>query len=83
MAMTYAYVRVGAGIGLGAGHRRGLLGRGLGVRPLGRWFGAARYVFVWLRGSYVPPAQRQLADLIRTAATEGHGPGAEAFDSSG
>ncbi|HXG12997.1 MAG TPA: LysR family transcriptional regulator [Gemmataceae bacterium] len=67
-ALTFAYVRAGAGVGITAGNPRGFLCRGLGVRPLGRWFGAARYVFVWTRGAHVPPAQRELAELIRLNA---------------
>jgi molybdate transport repressor ModE-like protein len=74
-AMTFAYVRAGAGLGITAGHRRGPLARGVGVRPLGHWFGAARFVFVWTRGAYVPPAQRELADLIRAAAAGDPPPG--------
>jgi DNA-binding transcriptional LysR family regulator len=67
-AMTFAYVRAHAGVGITAGHRLGFLCEGLGLRPLGAWFGAARYIFVWLRGGFIPPAQRTLADLIRTSA---------------
>jgi molybdate transport repressor ModE-like protein len=65
-ALTLASVRAGAGIGLTAGPLGGLLSRGLAVRSLRRWFGAARYVFVWPRGAHVAPAQRALADLIRS-----------------
>jgi DNA-binding transcriptional LysR family regulator len=68
-AMTLAYVRAGIGLGIAGGYRRGLLAQGLGVRPLGHWFGAARFVFVWQSGAYVPPAQRELADRIRAAVT--------------
>jgi LysR family cys regulon transcriptional activator len=66
-ALTFAYVRAGAGVGITAGNLRGFLGHGLGVRSLEKWFGAARYVFVWKRGAYVPPAQRELADMIRSS----------------
>jgi DNA-binding transcriptional LysR family regulator len=66
-ALTFAYVRAGAGVGITAGNPRGFLCHGLGVRALGKWFGAARYVFLWARGAYVPPAQRALADLIRAS----------------
>jgi DNA-binding transcriptional LysR family regulator len=74
-AMTLAYVRAGAGVGIAGGYRRGALAQGLGIRPLGRWFGAARFVFVWQRGAYAPPAQRELADLIRAAVAGGDSPG--------
>jgi DNA-binding transcriptional LysR family regulator len=69
-ALTLAYVRVGLGIGITAGHRRGFLGQGLGIRPLRKWFGAARYVFARKRGAYVPPAQQELIDRIREAAQD-------------
>lgn len=69
-AMTFAYVRAGAGIGIAQGHQRGALGRGLGTRSLAHWLGKARYVFVWLRGAYIPPATRALADCIRAAVTD-------------
>jgi DNA-binding transcriptional LysR family regulator len=68
--LTYAYVRAGIGIGIAAGNVRGHLGDGLGVRSLAKWFGAARYVFVWARGAFIPPAQRELADLIRSSLTD-------------
>lgn len=67
IVMTYAYVRSGAGIGIAVGNPSGFLCQGLGLRSLRQWFGAARYVFVWRRGAYVPPAQRALADLIRSS----------------
>jgi DNA-binding transcriptional LysR family regulator len=63
--MVFAYVRGGAGVGVTAGNPRSFLCQGLGVRSLGRWFGAARYVFVWLRGAAVLPAQREFAETIR------------------
>jgi molybdate transport repressor ModE-like protein len=66
-SLTVAYVRAGAGVGITAGNRRGPQWAGVGARPLGHWFGAARYVFVWVRGAHVPPAQRALADRIRAA----------------
>jgi molybdate transport repressor ModE-like protein len=71
-AMTFAYVRANAGVGITAGNRLGFLCEGLGLRPLGAWFGAARYIFVWLRGAFIPPAQRTLADLIRASASAGN-----------
>lgn len=67
-ALTFAYVQAGAGVGITAGNPRGFLCEGLGIRPLGRWFGTARYVFVWTRGAHVPPAQRELAEMIRLCA---------------
>jgi hypothetical protein len=67
-ALTFTHVRAGGGLGITAGNRRGFLGRDLGIRPLGKWFGAARYVFVWPRGAPVLPAQRELADLIQARA---------------
>jgi DNA-binding transcriptional LysR family regulator len=69
-ALSLAYVRAGLGVGITTGHRRGFLGVGLGLRPVGDWFGAARYVFVRLRGAYLPPAQGRLIDLIREAARD-------------
>lgn len=69
-ALSLAYVRAGLGVGITTGHRRGFLGRGLGVRTVGDWFGAAWYVFVRLKGAYLLPAQQRLADLIREAARD-------------
>lgn len=66
-ALTLAYVRAGVGIGITAASRQGLLWKGLEARSLRKWFGAARYVFVWPRGAFVPPAQQELADQIRAA----------------
>jgi DNA-binding transcriptional LysR family regulator len=66
-AVTFAGVRAGAGVGITAANLRGSLGRGLGVRSLRPWFGVARFVFIWPRGSRVPPLQRELADLIRSS----------------
>lgn len=66
-ALTFAAVRAGAGVGLMAGPTRGFLARGLGVRSLEPWFGRARFVFVWRRGAHVAPAERELADLIRSS----------------
>lgn len=63
--MVFAYVRAGAGVGITAGNPRSFLGHGLGIRSLGRWFGAARYAFVWPRGASIAPAQREFADAIR------------------
>jgi LysR family cys regulon transcriptional activator len=72
-ALTFAYVRAGAGVGITAGNQKGNLCRGLGVRSLRKWFGSARYVFIWPQGGHVPPVQRALADLIRAGIerTEG------------
>jgi DNA-binding transcriptional LysR family regulator len=64
-ALTFVSVRTGAGVGITAGHVEAYLSRGLGVRSLRKWFGAARYVFVQPRGSHVPPVQQALVDLIR------------------
>ena len=69
-ASTQAYVRAGIGIGITAGHRRGQLGRGLGLRPLRDWFGVARYVFVRTKGAYLPPAMQEFVRLIRAAVTD-------------
>lgn len=68
--LSLAYVRAGVGVAITTGHRRGFLGQGLGLRPLGDWFGVARYVFVRLRGAYLPPALGRFADLIREAARD-------------
>ena len=62
---TLACVRAGLGVGITVGAQRGSLYRGLGVRPLGRWFGTARVGFFWKRGARVPPVQRELAEAIR------------------
>jgi DNA-binding transcriptional LysR family regulator len=69
-ALTQAYVRAGIGIGITAGYRRGKLGRGLGIRPLRDWFGVARYVFVRVKGAYLPPAISEFARLIQSAVVD-------------
>ena len=67
-AITCAAVRAGAGIGIVAAPVDGSLSRGLRIRSLQRWFGKARFVFVWRRGAIVTPLQRQLADHIRSCS---------------
>jgi DNA-binding transcriptional LysR family regulator len=67
-AITCAGVRAGAGIGIVAAPAEGTLSRGLGVRSLQRWFGKARFVFIWRRGAIVTPLQRQLAEHIRSSS---------------
>ena len=62
---TLSCVRAGLGVGVTVGTGRGHLYRGLGVRPLRRWFGTARVGFLWKRGAHVPPVQSELADAIR------------------
>lgn len=47
-----------------SGRDRGHLYRGLGVRSLKRWFGTARLGFLWKRGAFIAPAQRELAKAI-------------------
>jgi len=64
---TLACVRAGMGIGITIGAGRGPLFGGLAVRSLRRWLGTARLGFVWRRGAIISPAQRELADAIRTA----------------
>src|SRR6185295_2146107 len=59
---TLACVRAGMGIGITIGAGRGPLFGGLAIRSLRRWFGTARLGFVWRRGAFVSPAQRELAD---------------------
>jgi DNA-binding transcriptional LysR family regulator len=68
-AITFAHVRAGSGIGITAAPLRGVLTRGLGVRSLSRWFGNARYSFVWSQGADTLPVHRELAELIREFAT--------------
>jgi DNA-binding transcriptional LysR family regulator len=71
---TLSCVRAGLGLGITVGVPRGHLYLGLGVRSLGRWFGAARVGFLWKRGTLVPPVQRELAQTIRSCvATGGRG----------
>jgi DNA-binding transcriptional LysR family regulator len=68
---TPTCVRAGLGIGIAIGSASTGLYRGLGVRPLRKWFGTARVGFLWRRGSHVPPLQREMADLLRLALTNG------------
>lgn len=68
---TLSCVRAGLGVGITVGTGHGHLYRGLGVRPLRRWLGTARVGFLWQRGAHVPPAQRALADAIRTSLADG------------
>jgi DNA-binding transcriptional LysR family regulator len=62
---TLSCVRAGLGIGITVGSGRGHLYRGLGVRSLRRWFGTARLGFLWKRGAFIAPAQRELAKAIQ------------------
>lgn len=66
-AFTAACVRAGVGIGIIAGRPDGVLCQGLTVRPVSRWLGSTRIVFVWKSGALIPPSVRRLADLIRDA----------------
>jgi len=61
---TLSCVRAGLGVGITVGSGRGHLYRGLGVRSLRRWFGTARLGFLWKRGAFVAPAQREMAQAI-------------------
>src|SRR5437773_6175175 len=70
---TLSCVRAGLGVGITIGTGRGHLYRGLGVRSLRRWFGTARVGFLWPRGAYVPPAQRELAGAIRACVARREG----------
>lgn len=62
---TLSCVRAGLGVGITVGSGRGHLYRGLGVRSLRRWFGTARLGFLWKRGAFIAPAQRELAKAIQ------------------
>ena len=64
---TLACVRVGMGLGITIGAGRGPMFAGLAVHSLRRWFGTARLGFVWRRGAFISPTQRELAAAIRTA----------------
>ncbi len=66
-AFTAACVRAGIGIGIIAGRPDGLLCRGLALRPVSRWLGSTRIVFVWKSGTLISPSVRRLADAIRDA----------------
>ena len=63
---TLSSVRAGLGVGITLGMPQGRLYHSLGVRPLRRWFGVARVGFLWKGGAQVPPAQRILADALRS-----------------
>jgi molybdate transport repressor ModE-like protein len=67
---TLSCVRAGLGIGITVGTGRGHFYRGLGVRSLRRWLGTARVGFLWKRGAYVPPVQRELAEEINASVQE-------------
>ncbi len=67
---TLSCVRAGMGVGITVGTGRGVIYRGLGVRPLRRWLGAARVGFLWKRGAHLPPATRSLADAIGACITQ-------------
>jgi DNA-binding transcriptional LysR family regulator len=47
---TLSCVRAGLGVGIVVGKAGSALHHGLAVRPLRRWFGAARVGFLWRRG---------------------------------
>jgi DNA-binding transcriptional LysR family regulator len=64
---TLACVRAGMGIGITIGAGRGPLFGGLAVRSLRRWFGTARLGFVWRRGAFISPLERELAAAIQLA----------------
>jgi DNA-binding transcriptional LysR family regulator len=64
-AFTAACVRAGLGIGIIAGRAGGILCQGLAVRPVSRWLGNTRIVFVWKSGALPSPSVRHLADSIR------------------
>jgi DNA-binding transcriptional LysR family regulator len=70
---TLSCVRAGLGVGITIGTGQGNLYRDLGVRSLSRWFGTARVGFLWKRGAYLPPAQRELARAIQACVTRGAG----------
>jgi DNA-binding transcriptional LysR family regulator len=69
---TLSCVRAGLGVGITVGSGRGHLYRGLGVRSLRRWFGTARLGFLWKRGAFIAPAQRELAQAIRSSLSGMH-----------
>lgn len=68
---TLACVRAGMKIGITIGSGCGPMFGGLAVRSLRRWFGTARLGFVWPRGAFISPAQRELAAAIRKALSTG------------
>jgi DNA-binding transcriptional LysR family regulator len=67
-AVSLSCVRAGLGAAVVVANSRGFLCDGLEVKPLRRWFGPARFVFVWKRGAYRPQSHLHLADCIRAAA---------------
>jgi DNA-binding transcriptional LysR family regulator len=67
-ALTFAAVRAGAGLGIGAAPLQKSLSQGLSVRSLRKWFGRSRYVFVRKRGAIVGPVQRELERAIVASA---------------
>lgn len=70
-AFSLACVHAGMGVGIIAGHPRGLLCRGLRLRSLQEWFGTSRFVFVWKRGAFLRPSLRELAKVIQAHITQG------------
>jgi DNA-binding transcriptional LysR family regulator len=67
-SVSLSCVRAGLGVAVVVANSQGFLCDGLEVRLLRRWFGPARFVFVWKRGAYRPQSHLQLADCIRAAA---------------
>src|SRR5262249_5920063 len=67
-SVSLSCVRAGLGVAVVVANTQGFLCDGLEVRLLRRWFGPARFVFVWKRGAYRPQSHLQLADCIRVAA---------------
>ena len=55
---TLSCVRAGLGVGVSVGTGRGHLYKGLGVRSLAKWLGAARVGFLWQNGAHVTPAPK-------------------------
>lgn len=68
--LTFSSVRAGMGIGISVGNPQGLLARGLHVRSLSRWFGTARFVFVWKRGALRSPFLTRLTECITSTIRE-------------
>jgi DNA-binding transcriptional LysR family regulator len=67
--IAFAAIRADNLVGITACPAHGALTADLAVRSVGRWFGTARFVFVWNQGSEQMPVPRALADLIRRSAT--------------
>lgn len=63
--VSFAAVRAGIAPAISVGNRDGFLCQGLAVRSLKRWLGRGRFVFVWKRGAYRPPALELLAECIQ------------------